>query len=1078
MDAGCIDWRYAHQKKMKHLLSTADVQAELGAKRVAQPYLVAQDPTVPLSHLTDRQFELLAQLLLDADSPGQHFYDSAHLLTYGADEGRDVVLYKQELPVGVVQCKRYARSIGVGDVLEELFKFLLFALRDRSLMPQARDFRYEFWTARELTKDAGKFFKEPTSYFQQHASDLTRYVAAARKACKALRQPSPYGVSHDDEEREAIAIARGLQFLHVGQTAISRRLSAQVQVRKWFFRGPDDTPSSPSVAQTGVLVERLMCQAITRFTQSGNLDTESYVPSAGLAREFADFLESGDRVFVLTGGSGHGKTTWAARLLASPPPGWEVLLIKGEDLLDTDVNIGQTLARLLTAHPMPTELTGSDMTAAVCRWLDAANRLLLVDGLDRVPAQARAGLKTWIENSLDVAAGWPARLILMSRTEEWRGISGRVMMSTYQLYRLGLLSDDEAAQLYHAYGLPPVRHQRPLRTPSLIRRLARLTGEVGGPVSRARLLETSVGEYRDALAHDHGKLQTERAFSDLSRALAASADARVRAQDFEHDGTITILDVLIRQDVLVSDGRRLRPESDDLAEYMTALELDWRKALAEVESGRTDSIFLGAIAIAPQLAGREAELAPLLEAVLPRIGEVTGMWHDLAARIMIEVEDHARHLHVLQAIFEAWKWNNVVLYASSMHELLEDLRLPIVDRFALLMRLAHGEDEDDWRLKFWRDPELSDRMVTPFARTICDLVRAHPAVTLPPIEALLGQAGGGLLHAVALALLFEAAAVALPDTLLCCTRIGPVGEEVTADLAYLYPLGFAHYALGRARAAAASIDGLVDNFCRAFRRAVTEDAEPETVAQFADIVDALLSLGASDRARLRLLLCSLTAAPEPRYLDELLASLNMLDWSDIWWLVNVSGEVATIPLRAIFSGELTANVSFIHLSRIDPAAIQAEHWPLVATLLAETAASADEVARGAASQALELILRWIERESEDVYRAFMASARRLAADGAGSVRAPMLYYGLSSRRRRRAPAYIRTFREELVDILARAEDGSTLDILRRKLHETNSDDARNVSILADLDRRFGSPSQAQQELYDLCARMRWMSGSA
>ena len=1059
---------------MKHLSSPADIQAELGVNRLGQPYFVAQDPTVPLSHLTDRHFELLAQLLLEADSPGQHFYDSAHLLTYGADEGRDVVLYKQELPVGVVQCKRYARAIGVGDVLQELFKFLLFALRDRSLLPQARDFRYEFWTARELTKDAGKFFKEPTSYFQNHASDLTQYVAAARKACKALRQPPPHGV---DEEREVIAIARGLQFVHVGQTAISRRLSAQVQVRKWFFRGPDDAPSSPSDAQIGMLTDRLMRQAIARFTQSGNLDGESYVPSADLAREFADFLESGDRVFVLTGGSGHGKTTWAARLLASPPLSWEVLLIKGEDLLDTDVNIAQTIARLLTAHPIPAELTCMDMNAAVCRWLDAANRLLLVDGLDRVPAQARAGLKTWIENSLELAAEWPARLILVSRNEEWRGISGRVMMGKHQVYRLGLLSVHEAAQLYRSYGLPPFHHQRPLRTPSLIRRLAKLTGEVGGPVTRARLLETSVGEYRDALAHAHGKLQTERAFFDLSRALAASADSRVRAQDFEHDGTITILDVLVRQDVLVSDGQRLRPESDDLAEYLTALELDWRKALTAVESGRTDSIFLGAIAIAPQLAGREAELAPLLEAVLPRIDEATGMWHDLAARIMIEVEDHARHLDVLHAIFDAWKWSNVVLYASSMHELLEDLRLPIVDRFALLMRLAHREDEDDWRLKFWRDPELSHRIVTPFATTICNLVRAHPTVTMAPIEALLGQAGGGLPHAVAVALLFEAASVALADTLLCCMRIGPVGEEVTADLAYLYPLGFAHHVLGRARARPASIDGLVDNFCRAFRRAVTGDAELETVTQFADIVEALLSLGASGRARLRLLLCSLTVSPKSRYLDELLASLDMLDWGDIWWLVHVSGAAATIPLRAIFSGELKALGSFGHLSRIDPAAIRAEHWPLVAALLAETAASADEVARRAASQALELILHRIKLEPEDVYCAFMASGHRLAADSAGRVRAPLLYYSSSIGGRAPAPSYIRMFREELVDILTRAEDGSTLDTLRRKLHETNSDGC-NVSNLADLDRRFGPPSQAKQEFYDRCARMRQMVRSA
>ncbi|THC41852.1 NACHT domain-containing protein [Massilia sp. Mn16-1_5] len=1032
-----------------------------------QACYVAQDQTFPLTYLTDRQFEVLAHLLVDADSPSQELYDSALLLSYGADEGRDVVLYREQLPVGVVQCKRYAKSIGMSDVLKELFKFLLFALRNPSLMPQAKDFRYEFWTARDVTKEAGKFFMEPNRYFKEHAATLVDHVEAARKASKALQKASPHGISPEDEARQVIAIAQGLRFAHVGQTAISLRLIAHTDVRRWFFRGPGDVPVSPDAEQVGMLVDRLAHQAIVRFKRTGNLASGAYVPSAVIDRAFADFLRSGERVFVLTGGSGHGKTTWAANLLDSPPPGWKVLLIKGEDLADTDVNLAETLARLLRANAIPAELTGVDMTAAVWRWLEADNRLLLVDGLDRVSAQARGKLPTWIENSLAAAAELPSRVILVSRNEEWRRIGSCMSTPVHQPCHLGLLSDEEAQALYRAYGLSPIKHHRPLRTPSLIRRLSQLKGELGGPVTRARLLDSSVAQRQATLTLAFGRIDVERAFGDLSRALAAVPDARIRSKDFL--GNTTLLDELHREDILVSEPPWLRPESDDLAEYLIALELDVGKALLAVEEGRTDPIFLGAIALAPQLPGREAELPALLAAVLPRIREDSGTWYELAARIMAEVEDHSRHLPVLREIFDAWNWTNLALYASNLHELMDDLRLPVPDRFDLLMRLADHEDEDDWRWKFWLDPDARGRTVTPFAATICDMVRSHPIDSMALLEELAGQAGGGIRHAIATALLFEAAAVALPETLSCCMRLKLVGRDVTTNLATLYPLGFARHALGRARKSAAAVDEVVDDFFKALVRAVVHEPVPGANGEWEAMTDELLALAGPGRSRRRLLLCALTLKPYRHHLDELFGALDALYWTDIWWLVMLAGAEAHVPLRAIFSGAVDKRDPYGCLARFDPFAVPPEHWPLVTELFGGVITSTDQRARRAASEALETILRKLEWDETGPYRTFFRAALKLAADGSGRVRAPLLFYSLGVRRSS-LPALAKAFRTKLARVLVQVEDGSTLEPLRQKLYQNGPAHPFNADMLARLERRFGAPQPERQEMYEVLAR--------
>ncbi|MEO7494115.1 MAG: AAA family ATPase [Massilia sp.] len=1044
---------------MLSTLKQADIEAELHDGAAVKPHYVTQDREYPLTLLSDRQFELLAHELVIGQVAAQSFYDSARVLPYGADEGRDVVLYAGETPVGVIQCKRYASTIGVPLILRELFKFLLFALRNPHFMPDPDTFRYELWTARDLTKEAGEFFKEPQRYFALNAGELARFVADARKGTKELKTLMP-GKTKDDEAREVIAIVKRLQFDHHGASSISRCLSEQPLVRRWFFRSPDDVGVRPGVAEVDRLVQQFSGRALGELQRSGHLANPSYVAPVDLLAEFAQFLDSGKQVFVLTGGTGHGKTAWAAHLLESAPTDRPVLMIRGEDLSASDMHIVETIARLLKAHPIPAGLSGADMTAAVWDWFDCANRLLLIDGLDRAPVAARESLPNWINHTVQAMNGKPLRLALISRNEEWTMLNSSLDIRAPWHRQLGMLSLNAARAMYAAYGLPSsILQKRPLRTPGLIRLFSELKEKLGGHVTRARLLAHSVHELQLKLDHKFGKSQVRAAFAELSRALVAAADVVIGGDDFRNctPATMQVIDELHRCDILISVGEGLRPASDDIAEYLLGLRLDWRNALDEVAKGRHDPVFFGAIAMSPHLRESRGELEALIEAVLPKIQGGISKWFELAVRIMIEVDDHTAHVPNLCRIFDAWNRNNVVLPASNLSELLDDLRLPLAEQFDLLMRLANGEDRYDWKWKYWLHHNERGRIVTRWAEVVCRMVRTNPDECLPLLERLAVEKTSAARHWVAQALMLEAAAVALPQTFDCCRRMGDHGRDVWYSLALAYPRGFALYALDQVRADPQLIDEFADLLWQSFSYA--DGGRLPTSGerlQLQLVVEQLLSFEAGRGARSQLLLCSLLCSDCKPHRLELIGALRVLKASEIWWLVKLSEPDAENLLRNIFSDMRAGHLPFDTLGAIHPSFVPAAQWPLLSELIRSLATVRSTEARKAVAEGLELILYELDCEPEPVLALFAPLAQEIASDKDARVRTYLIYYAACERTASPSmPPHVHAFRDNLIALLVEAEDGATLSILLEKLEYRPVKDPFAEAMVARLEQRFG-----------------------
>jgi len=118
---------------------------------------------LPFERMGDAHFELLVADVYRAECNcgAENWFDTVSRLNDGADQGRDVVMYKDGVPAGVIQCKRLKKNLDLGTVIFEICKFFLYAHIRPQIAPQPGAlFRYYFAVADGVTKEAFEFLQE------------------------------------------------------------------------------------------------------------------------------------------------------------------------------------------------------------------------------------------------------------------------------------------------------------------------------------------------------------------------------------------------------------------------------------------------------------------------------------------------------------------------------------------------------------------------------------------------------------------------------------------------------------------------------------------------------------------------------------------------------------------------------------------------------------------------------------------------------------------------------------------------------------------------------------------------------
>jgi hypothetical protein len=1005
------------------------------------PHAQAGSPLVSLLLLDDREFELLAHALLESESTGNASHDQARLLQRGPDRGRDILLYKQSRLAGIVQCKRKRKRIGLPEIKAEILRYALHAARNPKLLPDGETLSYALWTAFDLTEEAGDFFYDATARDRLLTELTPQDIEQARRGYTTLA-PSK---DEDEAGREtslALRIVSRLQPRHVGPEHIWRRLAENTAIRRSFFRFPSDAPPRAEVSEIDGLVCAYRHDLVEEIV---GRKSDPHVPRLRLKNSFDDFLSDNAQIFVLVAGSGQGKTSWAARLLDQPPELRSVDMIRAEDIAPEDVHFAATLTRLLKAGRMPA-IPVESLQQAVWDWIDAGNRLFVVDGLDRVVASAQETLPGWLRRSASQAASSRIRLVLTSRQEAWRSLVATLEWPLERVYGgdasrtsidLGLLDPSEADEIYAAYGVSKDDHPGAhLDSPSLIKQFSLLKADAKeGIVTRADVIAADAAALEAELARrpNVGSIAAAHLLKNIGHLLLKSPDGWIPVDELTGPSVTAAEQLLLLDRARIRDFR-LRLSSDDLIEHLLGSALDPDTAAQMLQSGRAAPLFIGGVASMVARLERAGAADSALDTILAGATPGATTILEAVSRSIVEIRNPAAFLRQARAGIALWKQQNLFLHVSNLRALLEDGRIPPAERLRLMIPLAHLEEEDDWREKYWFRPELGGRIVTPFASAAERAVREDPKGTFSDLVTMLEHELSAT-RAVA-AFLLRAAAFTAPEAAISAAwrEQGSGRKWVLEIVSSTVPGPAITFLAGLVphEAGPADIVPLLRRLANLSGFGTRH--VPATDEEVVSAASHLLSSTLTPELEVQLLLTSLSRRKDGALRLRLIQLWSAVDDNDYWTALALCGSDRERLLEMLLRGSDPDHDRGYVLERMAPEAVAGSDIGDSLSLMGELAHESKDHAR-AVALAVEMLLYQIA-PADDPEEALLHLALDLSESPHDEVRGKLIYYAGSPVRRSDVPAGEIERRERILERLVDHETGGTLGQLLWKLAES------------------------------------------
>jgi hypothetical protein len=359
----------------------------------------------PLAGLDDRRFEKLIYWIYREEietGAWKDRYDEIRLMSGVRDDGKDCVLYKNNIQYGVIQCKHSANNtaLDVATFAKEVIKFGLYSLVESRTIKIYTDYEYYVAVSAQFQAKTLDLIDNFKTTFTGHA-DFKKWTQQVIRDYKGLNH-----FKYDFIETQLKANLEKLQLLKIDGDEINRRLETDVQntVVKAFFTirsVVDNEALTPIKAQldeisgqlltiddnTKQIAEAVMPQPerkpfaevpgyLDRSVSGEAEEIQFYI--LGETRTLAEIVQKHRKVALL--GSGLlGKSTeleQVAHLLSKADPAKFVYLIKldvsGED-------------------PIRNKIKGIDM-------IPPKDLVVLLDGLDEVVPQYQVAARNMIED--------------------------------------------------------------------------------------------------------------------------------------------------------------------------------------------------------------------------------------------------------------------------------------------------------------------------------------------------------------------------------------------------------------------------------------------------------------------------------------------------------------------------------------------------------------------------------------------------------------------------------------------------------------------------------------------------------
>lgn len=135
---------------------------------VQKPKKYSLQENFPFNDLSDRKFEELLHSLVSGFIGKNEFFniefDNAVLMSGVGEKGRDIILSKNSKTIAVIQCKKYGQNISKGIFLEELTKFILNYIDDKTIIPDINNFKYILAVSKGISNNVQEFISNKAVY--------------------------------------------------------------------------------------------------------------------------------------------------------------------------------------------------------------------------------------------------------------------------------------------------------------------------------------------------------------------------------------------------------------------------------------------------------------------------------------------------------------------------------------------------------------------------------------------------------------------------------------------------------------------------------------------------------------------------------------------------------------------------------------------------------------------------------------------------------------------------------------------------------------------------------------------------
>ena len=154
----------------------------------------------PLRDLGDREFEILIYGLFKEEINNKRVgFDRIQLMSGIRDKAQDCILYSKNIKHGIIQCKHSKKDTtqGLKTCIEEIIKFILYSIEDKSLLPDINLFTYYF-------ASSSGFETKTENYLRTFKTSIAKEKQIEKWSKNVIKGFTSIKVTYEDVKEELI----------------------------------------------------------------------------------------------------------------------------------------------------------------------------------------------------------------------------------------------------------------------------------------------------------------------------------------------------------------------------------------------------------------------------------------------------------------------------------------------------------------------------------------------------------------------------------------------------------------------------------------------------------------------------------------------------------------------------------------------------------------------------------------------------------------------------------------------------------------------------------------------------------